>query len=211
MRKSAEKNAEKKKLYTALPAFQSLSPSASHTHKHIVTNTYTSKQRCHFTQEGSAVLSIRQGLVLGQRLLPNLRPPSPGSTGPLWPPSGPHHPRDKLPIVPALLINDSSPVQTNFRAHSKHTHTLKLSINGALYESTHNGLKNFMQLFKSLSDTLDGRIVFLSWGMSFVPCRPDEVMLKAHLQPKHEHNKRFYCFPYPFSGRKTVMTWRLSS
>lgn len=106
----------------------SFSKPLTHTHKHIGTNTYTSKQRCHFTQEGSAVLSIRQGLVLGQRLLPNLRPPSPGSTGPHWPPSGPHHPGDKLPIVPALLINDSSPVQTNFRAHSKH----KRSINGAL-------------------------------------------------------------------------------
>lgn len=69
----------------------------THTHKHIGTNTYTSKQRCHFTQEGSAVLSIRQGLVLGQRLLPNLRPPSPGSTGPLWPPSGSHHPRRQAP------------------------------------------------------------------------------------------------------------------
>lgn len=125
-RENHQSSEEKKTtLYTVLQALQNLSafPSNTHTHKHIGTNTYTSKQRCHFTQEGSAVLSIRQGLVLGQRLLPNLRPPSPGSTGPLWPPSGPHHPGDKLPIVPALLINDSSPVQTNFRAHSKHTHT----------------------------------------------------------------------------------------
>lgn len=121
--KVLRKNKTKNTLHSA-PSFSKPLPFClSHTHKHIVTNTYTSKQRCHFTQEGSAVLSIRQGLVLGQRLLPNLRPPSPGSTGPLWPPSGPHHPGDKLPIVPALLINDSSPVQTNFRAHSKHTHT----------------------------------------------------------------------------------------
>lgn len=78
----------KKKKHTlhSAPCFSKPLSSRSHTHKHIGTNTYTSKQRCHFTQEGSAVLSIRQGLVLGQRLLPNLRPPSPGSTGPLWPP-----------------------------------------------------------------------------------------------------------------------------
>lgn len=169
----------KKKLYTELTAFQK-PLSLSYTHKHIGTNTYTSKQRCHFTQEGSAVLSIRQGLVLGQRLLPNLRPPSPGSTGPLWPPSGPHHPGDKLPIVPALLINDSSPVQTNFRAHSKHTHphTHKLSVNGALYERIFHSLIFLMELIKRLSDTNDGRV--FSCDLSFVPRRPDEVMLRAH-------------------------------
>lgn len=94
-----------------------LLPPTKNTHKRIGTNTYTSKQRCHFTQEGSAVLPIRQGLVLGQRLLPNLRPPP-------RPPASGHthshtHPGDKLPIVQPLLINDSSPVQTNFRAHSK--------------------------------------------------------------------------------------------
>lgn len=72
----------------------SFSLSHTHTHKHIDTNTYTSKQRCHFTQEGSAVLSIRQGLVLGQRLLPNLRPPSPGSTAP---PLRPPPPRRQAP------------------------------------------------------------------------------------------------------------------
>lgn len=82
----AKKKKKKKHTLHSAPCFSKPLSSRSHTHKHIGTNTYTSKQRCHFTQEGSAVLSIRQGLVLGQRLLPNLRPPSPGSTGPLWPP-----------------------------------------------------------------------------------------------------------------------------
>lgn len=120
-----------------------LLPPTKNTHKRIGTNTYTSKQRCHFTQEGSAVLPIRQGLVLGQRLLPNLRPPP-------RPPASGHthshtHPGDKLPIVRPLLINDSSPVQRNLGLILKRART-----DGAPYERKRNGPRFLMELIKEV-------------------------------------------------------------
>lgn len=82
-------------------------PSLFLTRKNTQAQTHTPRNKgAILLRKGQQFSSSDRGLFLVRGCCPiSGHPPLAPSA-----PSGPHHPGDKLPIVPALLINDSSPV-----------------------------------------------------------------------------------------------------